>query len=190
MLRTTAAAAALALVALPVLAEPQAYVIDSAHSDIMASWSHLGFSTTRAMIYDVQGEIMFDPEAPETSSVNVTLPVKSIVVTPEFNDHLLESGDFFPPQEPDPITFTSTSIEVTGEDTANITGDLTMNGVTNEVVLDTTLNKMGAGPQGGTIAGFTATTSIDRTAFGLDLLAPFVGADVAVEIQIEASPAS
>jgi polyisoprenoid-binding protein YceI len=189
MLRTTALAAIVGLAALPVLAEPQAYVIDDAHTDVMFSWSHIGFSTTRGIAWNVEGEIMFDEENPENSSVNVSIPVDGISVTPEFEQHLLQSGDFFPPEDPDPITFTSSSITVTGETTADITGDLTVNGVTREVTLATTLNKMAPGPQGKPIAGFTATTMVDRTNFGLDLFAPFVGAEVEITINLEASPA-
>jgi polyisoprenoid-binding protein YceI len=189
MLRTTAIAALLGLAALPAAAEPQAYTIDDAHTDVMFAWSHIGFSTTRGIAWNVEGEIMFDEENPENSSVNVTIPVSGISVTPEFEQHLLESGDFFEPQDPDPITFTSTSIAVTGENTADITGDLTVNGTTREVTLATTLNKMDAGPMGNTVAGFTATTVVDRTEFGLDLFAPFVGAEVEITINLEASPA-
>jgi polyisoprenoid-binding protein YceI len=189
MLRTTAAAALLALIAAPALAEPQAYVIDDAHTDVMFTWSHVGFSTTRGIAWNVEGEIMFDEENPENSSVNVTIPIAGISVTPEFEQHLFESGDFFEPQDPDPITFTSTSIEVTGENTANITGDLTVNGMTNEVTLATTLNKVDQGPMGNTVAGFTATTVVDRTQYGLDLFAPMVGAEVEITINLEASPA-
>lgn len=189
MTRTAAAAAILALLAAPALAEPQRYAVDAAHSDAMFSWSHAGFSTTRGMAWDVEGEILFDPEDPAASSVTVSLPISGISVTPEFEAHLLQSGDFFAPEDPDPITFASTGIEVTGEDTAMITGDLTINGETREVVLDTTMNQMGSGPRGNTIAGFTATTAVDRTEFGLGMFAPVIGPQVEVVIQIEASPA-
>ena len=170
-------------------ADPQPYAIDPAHSELVASWSHVGFSTTRGIIFDIQGEMMFDEEDPANSSVSIQIPTSAIIVTPEFTEHLLESGDFFQDAADSMITFTSTSIEVTGDNTANITGDLTLNGVTNEVTLATTMIKNAPGPQGKPIAGFEATTTLDRTNFELGAFTPFIPAEVDVVISLEASPA-
>lgn len=170
-------------------ADPQPYTIDPAHSELVASWSHVGFSTTRGIIFDIQGEMMFDEEDPANSSVSIQIPTSAIIVTPEFTEHLLESGDFFQDAADSMITFTSTSIEVTGDNTANITGDLTLNGVTNEVTLATTMIKNAPGPQGKPIAGFEATTTLDRTNFELGAFTPFIPAEVDVVISLEASPA-
>lgn len=170
-------------------ADPQPYAIDPAHSELVASWSHVGFSTTRGIIFDIQGEMMFDEEDPANSSVSIQIPTSAIIVTPEFTEHLLDSGDFFQDAADSMITFTSTSIEVTGDNTANITGDLTLNGVTNEVTLATTMIKNAPGPQGKPIAGFEATTTLDRTNFELGAFTPFIPAEVDVVISLEASPA-
>lgn len=190
MNRFFAAAIAATLPAGAAFAEPQPYEIDSAHSELVASWTHAGFSTTRAVVFDIQGELMFDEEDPANSSVSIQIPTSAIMVTPEFTEHLMESGDFFQDAENSTITFDSTSIEVTGEDTANITGDLTLNGVTNEVVLETTLMQQGDGPQGDPIAGFEATTTLDRSNFELGAFTPVIPAEVDVEISLEGSPAS
>ena len=100
------------------------------------------------------------------------------------------SGDFFGAAEGDMITFTSTSIETTGDTTAKITGDLTMNDVTKSVVLDATLNKMGTHPQAQKDwAGFDATANLLRSDFGLGAFAPYVSDEVAVTISIEAMKA-
>ncbi len=100
------------------------------------------------------------------------------------------SADFFGAQEGDMITFASTGIEVTGDDTALITGDLTMNGVTKPVTLDAMLNKAGDHPQAGKPwAGFDATAQILRSDFNLGKFAPFVSDEVSVEISIEAMKA-
>jgi len=100
------------------------------------------------------------------------------------------SGDFFGAEEGDMISFSSTSIEVTGDDTAKITGDLTMNDVTKSVVLDAKLNKMAPFPFGGNQgkdwAGFDATTTLLRSDFGLGAFAPAVSDEVEVRISIEA----
>jgi len=79
---------------------------------------------------------------------------------------------------------------VTSDTTADITGDLTLNGVTNEVTLATTMIKNAPGPQGKPIAGFEATTTLDRTNFNLGAFTPFIPAEVEVEISLEASPAA
>lgn len=171
-------------------ADPRPYAIDPAHSELVASWSHLGFSTTRGVIFDIRGELMFDAENPANSSVSIQIPTSAIIVTPEFTEHLLQSGDFFQNASDSMITFTSTAIEVTGENTADITGDLTLNGVTNEVTLSTTMLKNAPGPQGKPIAGFEATATLDRTNFNLGAFTPFIPAAVDVVISLEASPAS
>jgi len=89
------------------------------------------------------------------------------------------------------VTFESTSIEVTGDDTANITGDLTLNGVTQSVVLETVLNaQTDEYPfppyQGRKALGLDATTTLSRSAFNMDMFVPFVPDEVPVEISIEA----
>ena len=100
------------------------------------------------------------------------------------------SDDFFGAKEGDLISFASTSIEVTGDNTANITGDLSMNGMTKSVVLDATLNKAGEHPQAGKPwAGFDATATVLRSDFGLGKFAPFVSDEVEVKISIEAMKA-
>ena len=85
------------------------------------------------------------------------------------------------------VTFTSTAVEMTGEKTAKITGDLTLNGVTTSVVLDAVLNQMGDHPVAGKPwAGFSATTTLLRSDFGLGKFALFVSDEVKVQISIEA----
>jgi polyisoprenoid-binding protein YceI len=101
------------------------------------------------------------------------------------------SDDFFGASEGDMVTFTSTGIDVTGDNTAEITGDLTMNGVTKSVVLDTTLNqKADAHPMNNKPwLGFDASTTLLRSDFGVDKFAPYVSDEVEVKISIEAGKA-
>lgn len=181
-----------ALLAAPVaaLAEPVAYELDSSHSQVVFSYDHLGFSTTYGMFSGFTGEIMFDAEDPANSSVNVSMPVMSMFTGWEQRTGHFMSDDFFGAAEGDMITFTSTSIEVTGDDTAMITGDLTMNGVTMPVVLDTSLNASGQHPMSGKEwMGFNATTTISRSDFDLGAFAPAVGDEVEIMISIEAGAA-
>lgn len=184
---------ALALgVATAAAADTTTYTLDASHSQIVFQYDHLGFSRTTGMFSGFEGTIEFDEDDPAASSVNVSFPAESLIAgwQPR-KDHFL-TGDFFGADENPTVTFTSTSIEVTGEDTGLITGDLTINGVTNEVVLDATLNKMGEHPmEGRPWLGFDATTTLTRSNFDMGQFAPVVSDDVTIEISIEASaPAS
>lgn len=166
------------------------YVLDSSHSQVLFSYNHLGFSTTYGMFSGFEGEIMFDQEEPANSSVNVSMPTKSMFTGWEAREEHFMSDDFFGATDDDMITFTSTAIEVTGEDTANITGDLTMNDVTKSVVLDAKLTKADNHPmQNKPWAGFNATTTLLRSDFGVDKFAPFVADEVNVTISLEAMKA-
>ncbi len=189
MIRRSALALAL-LAATPALAAPEAYVLDSSHSQIVFSYNHLGFSTTYGMFSGFEGQISFDADAPAASSVTVAFPVKTMLTGwQERFDHFM-SADFFAASEEEMVTFASTGIEVTGENTAKITGDLTLNEVTKSVVLEAKLNQVGDHPMANMPwAGFDATTTLVRSDFNLGAFAPFVSDDVQIQISIEAMKA-
>jgi len=183
-------AAALSLAASSVFAAPEKYMLDASHSQIVFSYNHLGFSTTFGMFSGFEGEIMFDQDNPANSSVTVSMPVKSMFTGWEKRDGHFMSADFFDATDDEMVSFTSTSIEVTGEDTANITGDLTLNGMTKSVVLDAKLNGTGQHPMAGKDwAGFDATTTLMRSDFGVGAFAPAVSDAVEVRISLEAAKA-
>ena len=169
------------------------YVLDASHSQVVFNYNHLGYSTTFGMFSGFEGEIMFDKEDPASSSVNVSMPTMSMFTGWEQREAHFMSADFFAAEEGDLITFTSTGIEVTGDETAQITGDLTMNDITQSVVLETRLNQAGEFPfcenQGREWAGFDATTTLKRSDFGLGAFAPAVSDEVEVRISLEAMKA-
>nr|WP_248298181.1 YceI family protein [Tabrizicola sp. YIM 78059] len=179
-----------ALVTTPALAEAERYVLDASHSQIVFSYNHLGYSTSWGMFSGFDGEIMFDQANPAASSVTVAFPVRTMLTGWEARfDHFM-SPDFFGAAEDEMVTFTSTGIEVTGENTARITGDLTLNEVTKPVVLEAVLNQVGDHPmEGKPWAGFSATTTLLRSDFNLGQFAPFVSDEVEVQISIEAMKA-
>jgi len=186
----TTTALALGLAAPAAIAEPVAYELDSSHSQILFSYEHLGFSTTWGMFSGFEGDIQFDQEDPANSSVEVSFPVRSMFTGWEGRFEHFMSDDFFGAEEGDMVTFTSTGIEVTGDSTANITGDLSMNGVTKEVVLEATLNQAGEHPmEGKPWAGFDATTTFLRSDYNVGMFAPYVSDEVQVQISIEAMTA-
>lgn len=188
MFKTATLTAALALAAGAALAEPQNFVFDTTHSQIVFDYNHLGFSTTTGMFSGVTGTIVFDAEDPAASSVNASFPVASLMTGDKGRDEHFLSADFFGSEAAAPeVTFVSKSIEVTGDNTALITGDLTLNGVTKEAVLDTVLNQQGNHPMANKPwLGFSATTTLKRSDFNMGMFAPAVSDEVAVTISVEA----
>jgi len=184
------AAALIGTAATSALAAPEKYSLDASHSQILFSYNHLGYSTGTGMFSGFDGEIMFDQEDPANSSVAVSMPVKSMLTGWEARFNHFMSDDFFGATDDEMITFTSTGIEVTGDDTAKITGDLTLNGVTKSVVLDAKLNQVGEHPMAKQPwAGFDATTTLVRSEYELGQFAPFVSDEVEVKISVEAMKA-
>ena len=185
-----ASAALAAALTTPAFATSGDYVLDASHSQIVFAYDHLGYSTTYGMFSGFEGEIAFNQEDPAASSVNVSFPVRTMLTGWEARfDHFM-SGDFFDAAADEMVTFTSTSIEVTGDDTALITGDLTLNGVTKPVVLDAKLNQAGTHPRANKPwLGFDATTTVLRSDFEVGNFAPFVSDEVEIMISIEAMQA-
>ncbi|MEM9522581.1 MAG: YceI family protein, partial [Pseudomonadota bacterium] len=182
--------AALALTASGAFAAAEKYTLDASHSQILFSYNHLGFSTTWGMFSGFEGEIMLDQGDPARSSVTVSMPVTSMFTGWEQRDKHFMSPDFFDARDGDLVTFVSTDVEVTGTDTAVITGDLSMNGITKPVSLDAVLNQMGVNPLNQKDwVGFNATTTVLRSDFDLSAYAPAVSDQVQIQISIEAQKA-
>ncbi len=171
-------------------AESGKYELDPGHSQVIFSYNHIGFSETVGMFSGFEGEISYDEENPVVSSVNVSIPVLSMITGWEARLQHFMSDDFFGANEGDLVTFASTGIEVTGDTTAVITGDLTMNGVTKSVVLSTTLNKSAPYPfgekQGKPTLGLAATTTLIRSDFGLGAFTPAISDEIEIVINVEA----
>ncbi len=171
----------------PVLAAPETYAFDPSHSQILFSYDHFGYSTNWGMFAGFGGEISYDKDDPAASSVTVSFPVRSMYTGWEDRFRQFMSPEFFDAAEDEAVSFTSTAIEVTGENTGRITGDLTLNGVTKSVVLDAVLNQAGENPiEQKPWLGFTATTTLVRSEFGLGSYAPFISDEVKVQISVEA----
>lgn len=165
----------------------ETYELENPHTQILFSIGHLGFSHSWGKFLDYDGSIRFDRDNPAQSSVAVTIQTGSIEMNDTaWNDHL-KNADFFDVEKHPVMTFQSTGIEVTGEDTANITGDLTIKGVTKPVVLEAKLNKVGEHPMTKkAMAGFSATTRIKRSDFGMSHGVPMVDDAVDIIIEVEA----
>lgn len=171
----------------PAAAEPLSWTLDPSHSQIVFSYNHLGYTTNWGMFSGFEGTIEWNEADPSASSVAVAFPVRSMLTGWEARFEHFMSPDFFAAAGDELVEFRSTAIEVTGETTARITGDLTLNGMTKPVVLDAVLNRSGDHPmEGKPWAGFGATTTLLRSDFGLGLFAPFISDEVEVQMQVEA----
>ena len=181
------AAAALALATTVAFAAPLTYKIDANHTDVVASWSHFGFSNPIAHFGNVDGFITYDPAKVGDSKVEVTIPLSGLNShVPDFDDHL-RSDDFFDAANHPNITFKSTSVKSAGKDKLTVAGDLTIKGITKPVTLAVTINKLGVQPMAKRdAAGFEATTTIKRSDFGVGKYAPNVSDEVKISITTEA----
>lgn len=181
------AAAALALATTVAFAAPLTYKIDPNHTDVVASWSHFGFSNPIAHFGKVDGFITYDPAKVGDSKVEVTIPLAGLNSHVEAFDEHLRSDDFFDAANHPNITFKSTSVKSAGKDKLAVTGDLTIKGITKQVTLDVTINKLGVQPMAKReAAGFEATTMIKRSDFGVGKYAPNVSDEVKISITTEA----
>lgn len=143
------------------------YVFDRAHSYIGFAVTHLGLSRVKGNFSDFNGTINYDPANPANSTVEVTIQAASIDTKAEGRDKHLKSPDFFAVDSFPTLTFKSTSITPKNEKLFEVTGDLTMRGVTKSVTL--TVEMVGAmeDPMMGKRLGFTASGKINRQDFGV-----------------------
>lgn len=182
-----ALASTAALTSTVAFAAPLTYKIDANHTDVVASWSHFGFSNPIAHFGKVDGSITYDPAKVGESKVEVTLPLSGLNShVGDFDDHL-RSEDFFDAAKFPNVTFKSTSVKAAGEGKLTVVGDLTIKGITKPVTLDVTINKVGVQPMAKRdAAGFDATTTIKRSDFGVGKYAPNVSDEVKLTITTEA----
>ena len=185
-----------ALLALPSAAQEEmdlgsppagTYQPDPAHLRLWFIVDHLGFSKYMALFTKVDATLQFDPEHPEAMSVAATVDLRSLEThnpATEYNFNEIVSGEDLlnAPAHPE-ATFVSTKVELTGEQTADVTGDMTLNGVTKPVVFKATYNggwgHMPMDPMGAR-AGFSLETTIKRSDFGIDFGIPEPGSTLGV----------
>lgn len=166
------------------------YVFDASHSQIIFSYDHLGFSTSFGMFSGFEGEAMLDVDNPSASSVAVEFGANTLITGWKPRAEHLISADFFNAEVNPLVTFKSTLVETTGDDTAKVTGDLQINGITKPVTLDVKLNQIGDHPLAGKPwAGFDATTTVLRSEFGMEKYTPFISDEVKLMISVEMSKA-
>lgn len=165
--------------------------IDPSHSNVGFIVRHLVVSKVRGQFANFAGTITVG-QTPEESSVNVTIDANSVNTRDERRDGHLRSPDFFDVERYPEWTYESTGFTQTGPTSFDLAGNLTIHGITQPVTLKATFDGLVGDPWGGTRAAFTATTEIDREAFGLtwnqalEAGGVMVGKTVKIELEIQA----
>ena len=159
------------------------YKIDPVHTWVNFTVSHGGWAAASGQFRTVSGEILFDADELTKSSVKVEIDASSVDTNNQARDQHLSSPDFFNSAEFPKITFESTSIEKTGDNTGIITGDLSMLGVSKPVTLNVTFNKSDDRK-----VGFSAVGELTPSDFGMAKVAGFgMGPNVKFTVEVEAS---
>ena len=147
------------------------YAIDKQgqHAFVNFKISHLGYSWLYGTFKDFDGTFSFDAANPEASKVNVTLKTASVDTNHAERDKHIRSADFLNASKHATATFESTSVKSTGEGTADVTGNLTLNGVTKPVVIAAKFIGEGKDPWGGYRAGFEGSTTLTLKDFDISM---------------------
>jgi polyisoprenoid-binding protein YceI len=169
-----------------------AYEIDPAHASLIFRVDHLGFSNYTARFKRFTAQLQFDPQNLAAATLNVNVDPRSIETDfpdpakVDFNAELQGEQWLNTAQHPE-LTFRSTSIAVTGPNTLQVTGDMTMRGITKPVVLDTTFNGGYAGHPMDPNAriGFSARGALKRSDFGISYGIPEPGTTMGVSDRVE-----
>jgi polyisoprenoid-binding protein YceI len=162
--------------------------LDPPHSSAQFSVRHLGVSTVRGAFTKVSGTVHYDAANPGKASLQATIESASVDTRVEMRDNDLRSPRFLDAQKYPTITFQSKKVEAAGDGKLKVTGDLTIHGVTKEVVLDvdgpTPAIKDPMGKDR-LRAGASATTKINRNDFGITSLPGAIGDDITITLDIE-----
>lgn len=186
MKRFAATALAFSLMAGAAVAQPVAYEFDKSHANLSFTYNHLGYSTTDGRFGNWEGSLLIDKETPSNSSVEFTIDIDSLDTFWADRDTHLKSADFFDAAKFPQATFRSTKVEQTGEQQLEVTGDLTIKGITKPATLTVNVTAMGEHPMAKKeAAGFAVTTVLKRSDYGMDLYVPYVGDEVTVTFHAE-----
>ena len=162
------------------------YVLEPVHTQILFFCDHLGFSKSQGEFLKFSGHFSFDSDDPAASQAQVSIDTTSIDMdNAKWNDHM-RNADFFDVEKFPSIEFNSTRVEVLSNTQANVHGELTILGQTHPVTLSVQHNKSGVHPfSGNYVAGFSASTTIKRSTFGMTYGLPALGDEVEIRLEIE-----
>ncbi len=172
------------LLATPVTAAD--YSVDAVHSSALFKVTHLGTSNFYGMFKEMEGTIVYDDANPAGSSIEITIAAESVDTRSENRDNHVKSPDFLNAKQFPKITFKSTSVKAAGGG-LEVTGDLTLLGVTKPVTAKVVKTGEGKNPRSGAeLIGFEATFSVDRTAHDMNFMAGPLGETIDFTLAVEA----
>jgi len=164
--------------AIPVSAPSGTYTLDPHHTTVTVRAKHFGLSNYALRLNGVTGTLNFNADDPAQSTIEATVATTTLD-TPYSGDRdfdaELQNSEWLDSAQFPTATFRSTAVERTGPNTARVTGDLTIRGVTHPITLDATYNASHAShPMGfpGALIGFSATGTFQRSQYGLNVLQP------------------
>ena len=168
-------------------AAAETYTLDPSHTNIIWQINHFGFSNPSGKMTKTEGTVTLDEKHPENSKVTATISTNDILTgIPKLDEHL-KTADFFDSAKFPIATFASDKVELSGKDTAKVHGNLTLHGVTKPITLEVKLNKVGINMMNKKTAGFSASTTLKRSDFGIMKYLPALGDEVPVSIEAEAN---
>jgi len=192
-LALSASAASAQLTSTPSEVKAGSYVLDSSHGKITWSVVHMGFSVYIGQIANVNAKLTIDPKAPTAATLDATIDMNSVGTLNAALDAHMKGADFFNTAAFPTATFKATKIALTGEKTADITGDLTLLGVTKPVVVHATFMQGGPNPMSKAYQlGFAGSAVIKRSEFGMTKYVPMISDEVTLTLEAEfrAAPAN
>lgn len=166
-------------------AKVETYKVDPVHSMLLAKVKHLGIGNIYGRFNDISGTINFDPAAPEKSTIEFQVKSESVDTGNDKRDQHMRSPDFLDAKQFPAITFKSTSIKKKDDDEFEVTGDLTIKGVTKSVTAELDYFGKGKGMQGEERIGGEVEFSLKRSDFGVTFMVGPVSDEVELTLAVE-----
>lgn len=170
----------------PVEVRSGSYVLDPAHGKITWSVDHMGFSTYVGQFTDVAATLDLDVRNPSASTLSATIDTDSVGTLNDQLDSHLRTADFLDTANFPQAQFAATSMRLIDRDSAAITGNLTLRGVTRPVTIEADFNQAGINPVDQKYSlGFDGETTIKRSDFGINYGLPMLGDEVTLNLEAE-----
>ncbi|MDS9472135.1 YceI family protein [Sporosarcina pasteurii] len=171
------------------------WVVDAAHTSVGFTVKHMMFSKVRGSFTGVEGKLVGNPEDLTNAKIDFNIDVSTIHTNNEDRDNHLRSADFFDVDNHSHLSFVSTNIVKTSDTLYDVTGDVTMKGVTKSVTFTAEYEGTGKNPWGVDVAAFEVTGKISRSEFDLtwnqvlEAGGVLVGDDIALTMDVQLNPA-
>lgn len=156
------------------------YKLDPAHSNVLFKAKHADIGYVYGMFLEYSGDFQYDPENPGTTNASLTVRTGSIFTNVKRRDNHLKGPDFFNAKQYPTMTFESTSAEVLDDERIELTGKLTIKGVTKTISPVVDLTGAGKGPQGDYRRGFSTSFTVNRMDYNVDYMPGGISKEITV----------